>query len=69
MTRNEILQWHILGWGFSGVQVDLGHPSNLSELWRSTSTLQECFDCSRDEVLDALYTLPGEHASLIKFVS
>lgn len=67
MTRNEILQWHILGLGFSGVAPDLGHPTNISELLQSAR--KDCFECDRVEVLDALYTLPREHASLIKYVT
>jgi hypothetical protein len=36
-------------------------------LWREAKRL--CFDCDKIEVLDALYTMPREHATLIKFVS
>jgi hypothetical protein len=35
-------------------------------LWEDAK--EACFDCRKDELLDALYTLPREHASLIKFV-
>lgn len=67
MTRNEILQWYILRLGLLEAEPELGRATNISELWQSA--LKKCFDGSRDEVLDALYTLPREHASLIKFVS
>jgi hypothetical protein len=65
MTRNEILQRYILGVGLA--EPDFCRATNISELWRGA--LEKCFDCSRAEVLDALYTFPREHASLIKFVS
>jgi hypothetical protein len=67
MTRNEILQWHILGFGLSGAEEDLGHSTTFLQLWKDVR--EKCFDCDRDEVLDALYTMPGERASLIKLVS
>ena len=64
MTRNEVLQWHILGLGLSGEVHDLGHPTDVTALWQSAR--EKCFECDRNEVLDALYTLPREDASLIK---
>jgi hypothetical protein len=67
VTRNEMLQWHVLGFGLSAVDQDLGRPTNLTELW--TSAREKCFACDRDELLDALYTLPREEAALIRFVS
>lgn len=67
MTRNEILQWYILGFGLSGAEEDLGHPTTFSELWKDVRG--KCFDCDRIEVLDALYTMPREHAALVKLVS
>lgn len=67
MTRNEILHMHILGVGLSGMEPDLGHPTNISELLQSAC--EECFECDRTELLDALYTLPREHASLITYVT
>jgi len=67
MTRNDMLHWVILGFGLSGTDGDLGRPSDLSQLLEEAK--QRCFPCERDEVLDALYTLPRDHAALIKFVS
>jgi len=67
MTRNDVLQWLILGFGLAGPDDDLGRPSNISQLWEDAK--EKCFLCDRNEVLDALYTLPREDAALIKFVS
>lgn len=67
MTRNKILQRHILGLGLCAAEPDLGHATNISALWQSAR--QHCFECDLVQVLDALYTLPREHASLIKFVA
>ena len=66
MNRNDALHWFILGFGLSGPADDLGRPTNISQLWRQAK--ETCFDCERYEVLDALYTLPREFATLIKFV-
>ena len=66
MTRNDMLQWLILRSGLSGPNEDLGHPTNISQLWQDAK--EKCFDCERNEVLDALYTLPRGFAALIKFV-
>jgi hypothetical protein len=67
MTRNDMLHWFILDFGLAVPEDDLGRPTSVSELWRRAK--EKCFDCDRNEVLDALYTLPREHAALIKFVS
>jgi hypothetical protein len=67
MNHNEMLHWLILGFGLSGSEEDLGRPTNISQLWQAAK--KQCFDCDRNEVLDALYTLPGEDAALIKSVS
>jgi len=67
MTRNDELQWFILGFGLSGPIDDLGRRTHLSELWKEAR--QQGFDCERNELLDALYTLPREHTALIKCVS
>lgn len=67
MTRNDMLHWHILRFGLSGSEEDLGRPTNLSQLWQDAK--KTCFECDQNEVLDALYTLPREYAALIKFVS
>jgi hypothetical protein len=67
MTRNDMLQWLILGFGLSGTEEDLGRTADISQLWQDAK--EKCFDCDRNEVLDALYTLPREHAALIKSVS
>lgn len=67
MNRNDFLQWFILGFGQSGSDDDLGRRTNISELWQEAKRL--CFDCDKIEVLDALYTMPHEYATLIKFVS
>jgi hypothetical protein len=67
MTRNDMLHWLILGLGLSGPDDDLGRPTDISQLWQEAR--ENCFDCDRNEVLDALYTLPREDAALIKFVS
>ena len=67
MTRNDVLQWFILGLGLSAPDGDLGHPTTVSQLLQDANKRR--FDCDRDEVLDALYTLPREDAALIKFVS
>jgi hypothetical protein len=67
MTRNDELQCLILRFGLSGTDDDLGRPTNIAQLWQDAK--EKCFDCDRNEVLDALYTLPREHAALIKFVS
>ena len=67
MTRNEQLHWFILGFGLSEADGDLGRATNFTELWREAR--QICFGCDKNDVLDALYTLPREHAALIKFLS
>ena len=67
MTRNEILQRFILGFGLSAEDHDLGRETSLAELCREAK--RACFDCQQNEVLDALFTLPREHAALIKMVS
>ena len=67
MTRNEILQGFILGFGLSAEDHDLGRETSLRELWREAK--RACFDCQQNDVLDALFTLPREHAALIKMVS
>jgi hypothetical protein len=67
MTRNDKLQWFVLGFGLSAPEDDLGRPTDISQLWQEAR--EKCFACEKDEVLDALYTMPREHASLIKFVS
>ncbi len=67
MTRNDVLQCLILRFGLSATDEDLGRPTNISQLWQDAK--EKCFDCDRDEVLDALYTMPREFAALIKFVS
>lgn len=66
MTRNDMLHWFILGFGLTGPDDGLGRHTNISQLWQLAK--EKCFDCDRNEVLDALYTLPREHAALIKFV-
>ena len=66
MNRNELLHWFILGFGQSGLCDDLGRTTNISQLWQDAKRM--CFDCGTNEVLDALYTLPREHAMLIKLV-
>lgn len=67
MTRNDTLQWLILHFGLSGPADDLGRPTNVAQLWQEAK--KNCFDCDRNEVLDALYTMPRECAALIKYVS
>ena len=67
MTRNDMLQWLVLGFGISGHDEDLGRETDISHLWQDAK--EKCFDCEKNEVLDALYTLPREHAALIKFVA
>lgn len=67
MTRNDKLQCLILGFGLSRSDDDLGRHTNISELWREAKA--HGFACERDELLDALYTLPREQAALIKCVS
>jgi len=67
MTRNDILHWLILRMGLSGSNEDLGRPTNISQLCQCAK--DSCFECNRDELLDALYTMPREYAALIKFVS
>ena len=67
MTRNDVLHWFVLGFGLSGPDDDLGRPTDISQMWQAAK--EKCFDCERNEVLDALYTLHREHAALIKFVS
>jgi len=66
MTRNEMLQWLILGFGLSTPDGELGHTTNISRLWEEAK--KKCFDCDCYEVLDALYTLPREDAALVKVV-
>ena len=66
MTRNDMLQWFILRVGLSGPDEELGHPTNLAQLCQDAN--KQCFPCERDEVLDALYTMPREYAALIKYV-
>jgi hypothetical protein len=67
MTRNEILQGFILGFALSAEDHDLGRETSFAELWREAKKV--CFNCERSELLDALYTLPREYASLIKMVA
>jgi len=67
MTRNDKLQWLILGYGLAAPDEDLGHTTNILQLWQDAK--KKCFDCDRNEVLDALYTLPREDAALVKIVS
>ena len=67
MNRNDLLQWFILGFGQSGPDDDLGRMTTISQLWHAAK--KSCFDCDRYEVLDALYTMPREYATLIKFIS
>jgi hypothetical protein len=67
MTRNDMLQGFILGFGLLGEDHDLGRETSFAELWREAK--KACFDCEREELLDALYTLPREYASLIKMVA
>ena len=66
-NRNDELQSLILGFGLSWPDDDLGRRTNISELWKEAK--KQCFDCDRDELLDALYTIPREHTALIKCVS
>ena len=67
MTHNDVLQWLILRVGLSGSDEDLGRPTNIPQLYRCAKDC--CLACNRDELLDALYTMPGEYAALIKFLS
>jgi hypothetical protein len=67
MTRNDVLQWLILRIGLSGLDEDLGRSTNMSQL--SHCAEDHCFACNRDELLDALYTMPREYAALIKLLS
>ena len=67
MTRNDVLQWLILRVGLSGFEEDLGRRTNISQLCQCAKDC--CFACSRDELLDALYTMPREYAALIKFLA
>jgi len=67
MTRNDMLQGFILGFGLLAEDHDLGRETSFSELWREANKV--CFNCARNELLDALYTLPREYASLIKMVA
>lgn len=67
MTRNDVLQWLVLRAGLSGSSGELGHPTSVPELCQQAK--DSCFECKRDEVLDALYTMPREYAALIKFLS
>ncbi|MGB7845672.1 MAG: hypothetical protein WBL63_08670 [Candidatus Acidiferrum sp.] len=67
MTRNDELHWLVLSFGITATDDDLGRPTDISQLWQYAK--EKCFACNRDELLDALYTLPREHAALIKFVS
>jgi hypothetical protein len=67
MTRNDVLQWLILRVGLSGFDQDLGRSTNIPQLCQCAK--DSCFECNRDELLDALYTMPREYAALIKFLS
>jgi len=64
MNRNEMLHCFILGFGLSAENHDLGRSTTLAELWQEAK-IKSC-DCDLVELLDALYTLPREHAALIK---
>jgi hypothetical protein len=66
MNRNDLLHWFILGFGQTADSDDLGRTTNMLQLWQEAKGI--CFDCGTNEVLDALYTLPREHAALIKLV-
>ena len=67
MTRNDMLQGFILEFGLSAEDHDLGRETSFAELWREAKKV--CLDCERNELLDALYTLPRGYASLIKMVT
>lgn len=67
MTRNDLLQWLILRVGLSSFDEDLGRPTNIPQLCQCAKDC--CFACNRDELLDALYTMPREYAALIKFLT
>jgi len=67
MTRNEMLQGFILGFGLLAEDHDLGRETSFAELWSEAKSA--CFDCERKELLNALYSLPREYASLIKMVA
>jgi hypothetical protein len=67
MNRNDELQWLILGFGLSWPDDDLSRRTNISGLWKEAK--RRCFDCERNELWDALYTLSREQAALIKCVS
>jgi hypothetical protein len=67
MTRNDVLQWLILRIGLSGFEEDLGRPTNIPQLCQCAKEC--CLACNRDELLDALYTMPREYAALIKLLS
>ena len=67
MTRNDMLQGFILGFGLLAEDHDLGRETSFAELWREAK--KACFDCAPEELLDALYTLPRGYASLIKMVA
>jgi hypothetical protein len=56
MTRNEMLQEFILEFGLLAEAHDLGRETRFAELWSEAKKV--CFDCEKNELLDALYTLP-----------
>jgi len=66
MTRNDVLQWLILRAGLSAFDEDLGATTSIPRLCQCAKDC--CLACNRDELLDALYTMPREYAELIKFL-
>lgn len=65
MIRNDILECIILGYALEIPNNDRGRPTSLTELWRA---VQEKFDCTQEELVDALYNLGRINAELYKFV-
>jgi hypothetical protein len=56
----------LLGFGLQIPNEGRGRPTNITQLQIAAS--EKCGDCSREELLDALYSLRTNHAELTKFV-
>jgi pyrimidine deaminase RibD-like protein len=67
LTRSETLEFFLLGFGLDVPNEGYGRPTNITQL--QIAAKEKCADCSREELLDALYNLPAVHAELIKFVA
>ena len=66
MIRSEILECFLLGFDLQMPNEGRGRPTNITQL--QIAACEKCSDCSKEELLDALYNLRTDHAELTKFV-